>query len=62
PVEINPGETKRFTLTFTPTLGASLHVLLQHLGVWPETELENARMKIRMLGAEIELALGEYEG
>jgi len=52
-MEIGPGQSGRLTLSFYPTPGSGAHVLFAHLGFWPEPEVENAVMKLRMLGMEI---------
>jgi hypothetical protein len=60
-VEVGPRQSERLILTFYPTPGAVAHVLFAHLGLWPESEVENAVMRLRMLGGEIELKI-DHEG
>jgi hypothetical protein len=60
-VGVGPGQSERLTLTFYPTPEAAAHVIFAHLGFWPEPEVENAVMRLGMLGGEIEVGI-DHEG
>jgi hypothetical protein len=59
-VKIGPGENGRLEILFYPTPGASFHVLLGHLGFWPETKVENGLMEIEMLRAKIKIRVNQH--